>query len=255
MKKLNTLAIAAAVLAVAGKAHAMASGSVVLDPTNLVQNTVTAARSVEQVANQIRQYQTQLAQYRQMVQDIRGLNVAALLQYASPEAAAQIRTLERARDDLLSVRQSLTDVTSRVAERRVAANRARMSVGQYYEYLKTLREAGNRVAMASIKKDEEVLRASQARMKQIQSWDANTASLVNNASGAHQQMSAQLNVIAATMNQMVEMTARKSAVAEAKEAEAATAAEDEAAAARRDRQAVQDGADGRRRSLVESLKR
>ena len=53
---------AACVLAfgIAQPAHALFGvGDIVLDPTNLVQNTLTAVRTLEQINNQIRQLQNE----------------------------------------------------------------------------------------------------------------------------------------------------------------------------------------------------
>lgn len=56
MKKTLIAAITASLLAVGPMAHAQ---WVVVDPTNLVQNTLTAVRTMEQINNQIRQLQNE----------------------------------------------------------------------------------------------------------------------------------------------------------------------------------------------------
>lgn len=72
---------AACVLAfgIAQPAHALFGvGDIVLDPTNLIQNTMTAARSLEQINNQIRQLQNQALSLMNQAKNLTGLDFSAL---------------------------------------------------------------------------------------------------------------------------------------------------------------------------------
>ena len=79
-------------------AHALFGvGDIVLDPTNLVQNTLTAVRTLEQINNQIRQLQNEA---QMLINQAR--NLASLPSSVVGQLRANLATTQRLIDEVLA---------------------------------------------------------------------------------------------------------------------------------------------------------
>lgn len=123
----NPLAVAllaaAAVTALAPVAgHAAASGSVVFDPTNLIQNTTTALNSVRQVAAEYKQLEAQYQQYTTMLKQLKTMDGAAAVALGTLDipSLAEISRAVRAYEQLgRSIEQTKGVYTQRLDEARL----------------------------------------------------------------------------------------------------------------------------------------
>ncbi len=101
-KSLVAFAVAAVLSFPSGFAMAAASGSVVFDPTNLIQNASQASSSITQISNQLRQLVAQYQQYETMVRQLKSMEGAAkvLLNQPGFQEYRNIRTALDAYQDL-----------------------------------------------------------------------------------------------------------------------------------------------------------
>lgn len=101
MKKAPLAVAAAALIGLMPLAHAQ---WVVIDPTNLVQNTLTAVRTLEQINNQIRQLQNEAQMLMNQAKNLTGLDFSALNELrASLSASNQL--IQQAQGLVFNVQQ------------------------------------------------------------------------------------------------------------------------------------------------------
>lgn len=89
--KLTALAVASALaLASAQSAHALFGvGDIVLDPTNLVQNTLTAVRTLEQINNQVQQLQNEAQMLSNQARNLASLDFSVVNQLRASLARSE----------------------------------------------------------------------------------------------------------------------------------------------------------------------
>lgn len=107
-RKIRVLALVSALLFANSGAGAAASGSVVFDPTNLVQNARSAASSITQIQNQLRQLLAQYQQYETMVRQLKTMDGAAKLLLNQP-AFREFRDIKTALDAYQDLGRSVND--------------------------------------------------------------------------------------------------------------------------------------------------
>ncbi len=89
--KLTALAVASVlILACAQPAHALFGvGDIVLDPTNLVQNTLTAVRTLEQINNQVQQLQNEAQMLSNQARNLASLDFSVVNQLRASLARSE----------------------------------------------------------------------------------------------------------------------------------------------------------------------
>jgi len=189
--------------------------SIVLDVSNLVQNTQSAVKNAQTVVNQVRDYQLQIAQVNKLIKDVRGFNVAELVKYASPQTAALLTDLERARNSVVQMRDTVQGVEQQLQKRRVEAQRSGKTVESWYKFLKDERANGVKQAADRLKADYAVVERATLAIKQVQSHGATLSAMPDNAGGAYQTLAAQMNQLASLSADMMKFTAEGSAEARA----------------------------------------
>ena len=107
-KSLVAIAAAAVFSLSSGCAMAMASGSVVFDLTNLIQNASQASSSITQISNQLRQLVAQYQQYETMVRQLKSMERAAKVLLNQP-GFTEYRNIRTALDAYQDLGRSVSD--------------------------------------------------------------------------------------------------------------------------------------------------
>lgn len=157
----STAAAAALACAVLGSVlpnpvHAAASGSVVYDPTNWIQNLRSAMESVQQTRTQIMQYAEQLNSARRQIQNMRNMDPAKLLGVEKEYQA--VMDFKR---ELDKVRGSVDD-TKKIFDRRMTESaQLRLPFGDYIRAEMDAARKGNEAAKARLTEETRVLQRVQ----------------------------------------------------------------------------------------------
>lgn len=190
----------------AGAAH----GFVVIDPSNLVQNTVSAVQTVKQVQEAIKQTREQLAMAKKMRDDVRGLNVKQLVAAADPETLRALSRLASADADFATTQATLGNLLNRMNMKIAAANAVGMTPSQFMQKQLQEQKDGSKAADRVIKRDMVTMRSAQSVMKQAQKWRDELGGLNDNLGGSMQLMNTQMNQLAQTNAEMLTYMAQAS---------------------------------------------
>lgn len=182
----------------------------VIDPANLIENIISAIQSIEQGIQTVQQTEQQIAMVKKMKDDIKGLNVQALIQIADPEEARTLSRLEGAISDFKRTQNALGSLQQRMDVKLRAASAVGMTSRQFLQLQIDEARAGNKAADAIIQRDMQTMSGAQSVIKQAQSWRDQIGGLNTNLGGSMQLMNTQLNQVAATNAEMLTYMAQAS---------------------------------------------
>lgn len=200
MFKLKSTAVAAALAcAVLGSvlpngAHAAASGSIVYDPTNWVQNLRSTIESIQQTRTQIMQYAEQLNSARRQIQNMRNMDPAKLLGVEKEYQA--VMDFKREID---KVRGSVDD-TKKIFDRRMAESaQLRLPFGDYIRAEMDAARKGNEAAKARLTEESRVLQRVQDDYAAARKFEGQ----ISSTSGVNES----INLMNSQLNRMITQNA------------------------------------------------
>ena len=211
MRKALKLSVAIAVAySVHLTAGAAASGSVVFDPTNLVQNLATAQNTVNTYRTQVQSLITQYQQYQNMVKQAQSLGTSMSIKsigsmLTQGDVAGLQRSLAAANDLTLNVGSVQKSFTARLDEARLAGG----SWTKYLELEKVRLGRREDAAVARVNSEQQAMK----RIESDYSFIREEGAKIGGSTGLHESMQ-QMNL---QMNRMLQMNAeimRQSALAQ-----------------------------------------
>lgn len=199
----------------AGVSFAAGSGSIVFDPTNYAQTTSsaisnlkTANEAIQQTRQQIIQTSQQLLMAKNMVNNIRGMDMATLLRLVDPQTAALIRNLDSASADMTGAMASMRGVQDRYTVKMNAAATAKKPLQDFLRDQMKDALAGNAVAQRAISRDQQALNSATASAKAAMGWRSKIGDLNDNLGGAMQMLNTQLSGVVASNAEMLSYMAK-----------------------------------------------
>lgn len=191
--------IAAVLYAVAhSNAFALASGSVVFDPSNFAKNTITASQAVHQVAEQIRANMLLYEQYRTLARTSNPMEAARIYDAAGVSGAQemnqQIQNHAQAARSLSDLNAALKAQDASLHTRVQMAQDSNMTLAQYVDSLKHNAQQGDDRAKKILADDRASLQRVALSYQQADKW---TRDIPKNESmlGAMQVMNAQMSTL------------------------------------------------------------
>lgn len=192
MHKTITKTIAAVLAAVMSTSSwSAASGSVVLDPTNLVQNTLSANQSVKSVVVMYEQLKTQIQQYQAMAQNIKSMAGKAkveLQQFGFDDIKNINQAIKAYKQLGRSVQETRSIITRRLDEAKLMGT----SWKDYLSYEQGRLKTNEEGAAARVQAEQEAFR----RVEDDYKFARETAEKIPATEGTHaaiQQSNALLN--------------------------------------------------------------
>lgn len=204
----------------AGTSLAAASGSVVFDPTNFAKNTQTSIATAQQVIQSIRQtaqqvamVQNQVTMTKKMIDDIRGLNVAALRGIVDPQTFEMLSKLSAAHSAYTGVHSDLSSMLNRFQLKQRAAEMSGLPLDRFVASQYQAAAKGSRAAREAISRDIEVMKSTERSARAASKWRDEIGGLNDNLGGSMQLMNTQLSSVVAQNAEMLGYMARVNAEA------------------------------------------
>jgi len=203
MKRPDTLKLArramAPLLAVfmfmsSGSAFALASGSVVFDPTNWAENLRSALMAVKQYAQDIIRTKHMFDQLQHAIRNRDNLLAGVLYEGMEDQQKHATREAVRYYDDLMSLEKDLESLQGRYDLKVNSAFNAKMTVTEFMKLSRQEASRGVKASQQSLDQDVKTLKRVQETYQSIQTWQAQA-----DANYGHQQslqlMNTQMNAL------------------------------------------------------------
>lgn len=191
----------------ASEASAMASGSVVFDPSNFIKNTLTAAATVKtEVSTAATALQT-LKQLQEMIRQAQALsrgNLDAIGSFTGQkELTSAIRDAQGLYDNMKNLDMNLSNIQGRYDYLQNMSSKYGLSMEQYLEQRNKLAQEGVKAAQYEQERDLAVLKRTKSAIETVKSLQSNS---VDTNTASFMKMNENLAAVNTSIATLVEST-------------------------------------------------